>query len=157
MPAGNWREYYLKNRDKYIRYAIEYNKSHPELQVARRQKPEAKEYQKNYHKEWVQKNNKHFAGYMSQYIRKKRLEVIKLLGSRCSNESCQIIGGCNDIRCLEIDHINNDGYIERKKISGVSAYLYYLRNPDEAKRRLQILCSNCNKIKEHERLASLRN
>lgn len=59
----------------------------------------------------------------------------------------------SDIRALVIDHINGEGYKERRlKLFKSSYYMikYYLSNPDEAFEKLQILCYNCNWIKKLE-------
>jgi RNase P subunit RPR2 len=58
--------------------------------------------------------------------------------------------GFDDIRALTMDHINGDGYIQRKEIKrgGSSFYLWARENgyPDD----LQVLCHNCQWIKRHE-------
>lgn len=78
-----------------------------------------------------------------------RLELKQKVLDRYGN-SC---AGCgfNDIRALQIDHINNNGAEERKalggkNISGWRFYLYLVSNglPDG----YQTLCANCNMIKE---------
>lgn len=50
--------------------------------------------------------------------------------------------------CLEIDHIHNDGYIERagkRNFSGRFARII-LRHGDPGQ-RYQVLCANCNRSK----------
>ena len=51
---------------------------------------------------------------------------------------------------LVIDHVNGDGYEQRKQ-SPTKRMYYYLNNPERIKIELQILCANCNWIKAHER------
>ena len=76
----------------------------------------------------------------------KRLIVIDHLGSKC----CRC-GYEEDIRALELDHKNNDGYLDRKKVGRKGKiYRYYSKNLKEAEEVLQVLCSNCNKIKQIE-------
>lgn len=82
--------------------------------------------------------------------RKSRLLLIEQLGGRCSNSSCLVPGGCTDIRCLQFDHIHSDGYIERKSVYPATMIRYYLKNPDIAKKKIQLLCANCNWIKKSE-------
>lgn len=59
--------------------------------------------------------------------------------------------GFNDVRCLEIDHINNDGAKERKKIFGNSKmaggafYRWLIKN--NYPKGYQVLCKNCNWLK----------
>lgn len=85
--------------------------------------------------------------------RKYKLELkIKLMNSLggviCTNLDCQVSGKCKDIRCLQIDHKNGDGYKDKQRFKSTTAmYLYYLKNLEEAKRNLQVLCANCNWIK----------
>ncbi len=51
----------------------------------------------------------------------------------------------NDLRCLQFDHINGGGEADRRiGMSGDTLYRWVIKNPDEAKKKFQILCSNCN-------------
>ena len=75
---------------------------------------------------------------------KLRTNIFNIIGSSCKN--C----GIKDIRVLRIDHINSDGGIERRKYPGNKLYYHILSlNPDEAKKRYQTLCVNCNNIKKY--------
>lgn len=74
----------------------------------------------------------------------KRLKVIDYLGGKCAH--------CNydkDIRALVLDHINSDGKQDRLRL-GSRISRYYVNNLEEAKLKLQVLCSNCNLIKSFE-------
>ncbi len=70
------------------------------------------------------------------------------------------ICGFDDPRALVIDHINNNGAEHRKKIQsdrqggGATTYLWLSKNkyPDG----FQVLCANCNTIKERCHRRSLR-
>ena len=92
-------------------------------------------------------------GYIKEsctYNRKLRLTLIALLGDRCSNSHCLVPGGCNDIRCLQIDHINGGGYKQLKILGNLhNIIVYYMKHQQEAKQDLQILCANCNWIKRY--------
>ena len=102
-------------------------------------KEEYNNYMKNYrktHPEYMEKANIR--------LKEKRLKLMDVLGGRiCSN--C----GFNDIRALQIDHKNGQGHRERlnHKDSNYLMYLYYLKNLESAKEKLQVLCANCNWIK----------
>ncbi len=72
--------------------------------------------------------------------REKRREVVRRLGGRC------IQCGFSDIRALVLDHKTGDGGQDRKRVGNRIAR-YYVRHPDEAKEKLQVLCANCNMIK----------
>ncbi len=55
--------------------------------------------------------------------------------------------GFDDIRTLEIDHINGGGTKERTEIGHGPIYGRVLQHPE----KYQLLCANCHKIKTHER------
>jgi hypothetical protein len=80
-----------------------------------------------------------------KYQQKKRRELFTLLGDRC------VICGFTDTRALQLDHKFGGGTQELIKFKGNwQLYNYYLKNPELAKERLQILCANHNWIKRHE-------
>lgn len=71
-----------------------------------------------------------------------RNKVVEILGSKCT--VCSIA----DIELLEIHHINNDGALDRKRFSNPEQmWRYYILHPDEAKRKLQLLCANHHKLR----------
>lgn len=86
--------------------------------------------------------------YMRKYYEKTkyylipRTRLIQLLGNSCIN--C----GFNDIRALQIDHINGGGNQESEMMGPYSMYTFYLNNIIFAHQRLQVLCANCNWIKK---------
>jgi len=85
------------------------------------------------------------------YRMRLREKMFELLGKKCSNPHCLIIGMCVDMRCLQIDHVNGNGSKEQKKMGLHGMYRYYVNHPDLAKQKLQVLCANCNWIKRFER------
>jgi 5-methylcytosine-specific restriction endonuclease McrA len=73
-----------------------------------------------------------------RYIRLKQ-EAITILGGKCCRCSC------DDIRCLEIDHIipvRGD-----RNVYGVKLYRSITQGNTE---NLQVLCANCHAIKTYE-------
>lgn len=52
----------------------------------------------------------------------------------------------DDITCLEIDHIHNDGYLVRKKGGGHTLYRLIIKS-GFPRDRFQVLCRNCNTAK----------
>lgn len=92
-----------------------------------------------------------------------RNKVVLKLGARCANPACLVPGGCTDLRALQIDHVNNDGAEERKKYGALGSrggqqplprskmQAIYLLALEDTQDRYQLLCANCNVIKEHER------
>jgi hypothetical protein len=87
---------------------------------------------------------------VNRYHRRIHEEIYKLLGDACRN--C----GNADRRVLELDHINNDGYLERPlgRANGGGSYkrdLQVRKHPA----KFQILCANCHAIKTFEHRKSL--
>lgn len=77
-----------------------------------------------------------------------RDSLLDVLGSRVC-----VRCGFADKRALNIDHINGGGNQDKKRFGGKYGsrfVLYYIRHPEEARRKLQVLCSNCNQIKKIE-------
>lgn len=111
-----------------------------------------KEKYNEYMKKYQRQNSKQNRNNARLYHHKLRLSLIKLLGSKCN---CKIkncchkgICGIKDLRCLQIDHINGNGAIERKRFKHKAVFhRFYLNNPDKIKGELQLLCSNCNWVK----------
>ncbi len=67
--------------------------------------------------------------------------------------------GFDDIRALCLDHVNNDGAEQRRNIrpknrhrGGSSIDVYIRAKRNKFPKDLQVLCSNCNRIKEHKRI-----
>lgn len=71
-----------------------------------------------------------------------KAKLFEILGGAC----CCLCGYCKDTRVLQFDHIKNDGHIDRKRFGRavMTMYRYYIKHPEEAKEKLQILCANCN-------------
>ena len=74
-----------------------------------------------------------------------RKEVMEGYGGKCS--SC----GFDDPRALALDHVNDNGAEERKEWRGKMDFFYQKIIADGFPADYQILCANCNSIKEFER------
>jgi len=126
-------EYRKKNRAKIKAYMANYSKVN---RATIRQK----------HKVWRDMNN----GVVRNYSKKRRValraSILNLLGCKCSR--C----GFDDVRALDIDHVNNDGFQDRSAMDWTTIMAGYASNPKRAKKCLQILCRNCNWIKHLETL-----
>jgi hypothetical protein len=109
---------YLKNRDKELGQAVEYQHSH----------------------------GKEVALYRKKYRDNLRKKAIEALGGKCANPyNLPHPDWCNDIRCLQIDHINGGGTKELNLISRPS----FLHSIIKGERKdVQLLCANCNWIKK---------
>ena len=136
------------------------------------------ERQREYKKEWS-KNHPHYSrdyyrknkGKMKLWrdknrelhnngVRKIRLRhKMELMNILCNGNICCQKCSFRDIRVLQFDHINNDGYKFRKCPSraNTSELWYYFKNPQKALGVLQVLCANCNWIKKVENLNSYHN
>jgi len=86
-------------------------------------------------------------------MRDIRKNLVISLGHRCAckEPDCWHIGQCviEDYRILQIDHVDSGGTKEIELKGNRVMYLYYLKHPEEAKQKLQILCANCNWMKRH--------
>ena len=105
----------------------------------RKNKEHVKKYRKEYYEEKKMKERKAHKKYMT----KMRTFILKRLGNKC----CQC--GFDDVRALQIDHINGGGRKERDKIGSTSSYYRMLRDlsDNEIYEKYQLLCANCNMIK----------
>jgi hypothetical protein len=88
------------------------------------------------HREIRKRNNK-------EYYRKLRIATLELLDNKC----CKC--GFNDIRALQVDHINGGGSKEKKSITCVY-WKYVINSILKEEGRYQLLCANCNWIKRVE-------
>ena len=82
-----------------------------------------------------------------------RKSLFNLLGGHICKQ-CKF----TDPRALNIDHVDNTGYLDDKRFDDDrQRNAYYLKHIDEAINLLQILCSYCNRIKEYERKKGSQN
>jgi len=143
------KEYKKNNSEKIKKQVHDYYLNHKYIITQRSKlwyhnnKEKAKQYKQN-NKQKVRMWTRH-------YMNKFRKSLIQILGNKCSNTNCLIAGGCTDIRCLQLDHINGGGRKELREFkNNIYRYRYYCNHPDEAKQKLQVLCANCNWIKRYE-------
>ena len=85
-----------------------------------------------------------FKGYrsVSNSSRNLRMDVLLILGGVC------VRCGFDDIRALQIDHVNGGGNREVLEL-GHRARLY-MKIRDGDSEGYQLLCANCNSIKRYE-------
>jgi hypothetical protein len=79
--------------------------------------------------------------------RKRRLEILSMFGEI----KCNSCGYNADYRALHIDHVNGNGYLERKTIPHAWSYKFWKTALAERRSNYQILCANCNWIKKLEK------
>jgi hypothetical protein len=127
VPKVNWFPSHEKNGN-YICHSCYYNQRKI-WERKTRQRPKAKEYARDYR-------------------RKKREEIIKLLGNKCSNPNCPIPEDKLDIRILEIDHVKGNGNKERASFPTTWAYYKFVFEQIKlGSKRYQSLCPYCNALK----------
>ncbi len=78
---------------------------------------------------------------ITKFDKNTRRLLVKFLGNKC--KQC----GFDDIRALQIDHINGGGNKEYEKYGNSNVYYFYLTHFEKAKKNIQVLCANCNMIK----------
>ncbi len=135
------REYHEKHRDKHLQYLHKYYLEHQEKK---------KEY-----------NQRNWGKYQSdpEYRERRKKAAnesharIKLnVLSHYSNGKLQCaICGFNDIRALCLDHINNCGMKKRFLTGSGGRKLAFFLSKNNFPEGFQVLCANCNSIKEIER------
>ena len=106
-------------------------------------KKNVQEYQEVYTK----KNRALVSSKAAVRARTHRKTLIKLIGER-SGEGKPICMCCgeDDPIYLQIDHVNNDGYLERQtryRTGNILTVKRYLESPE----KFQLLCANCNHAK----------
>lgn len=145
-----WRQWYKKNgsalkaklRIKYAKNAEEFRAKQRIKRIGREEKFNAAT------RRWRTRNPNASRNY-NEIQRKK---ILTLLGGKCSNPACQWLNadgtrGCTDGRCLQIDHINGGGHLERKIIGYSVMCRKLLANYGAG---YQLLCANCNWIKKYQ-------
>lgn len=95
------------------------------------------------HIRWYQSHKTEKSTYNRERNKRLRNAVLQALGAKCSN--C----GYDDIRALQIDHINGGGCKEKRNITS-TYWKYVLQEIIDGTTKYQVLCANCNWIKRHE-------
>jgi len=119
-------------------YMREYNKRPTSRELRRKQKPRKSERERIYLKK----------------LRKKAFEVIANgQPIKCLRQKEWKCCSYSDFDFLTFDHIYNDGAEDRKKsLVAQKLYGWIIKNPQEARKKLQILCRNAQAKKELERI-----
>jgi hypothetical protein len=124
--------------------------NHKEYLAKHRQKNREK--YKQYQQKYYDRSRLDILDRDSSNIQHWRLQVLNKFGNRCNNLECNWINadgsrGCIDKRCLQIDHINNDGFKEKSK-----SIAFYKKVLQDTNSNYQLLCANCNWIKREKYL-----
>ena len=116
-------------REKELAKSKKYNQEHQEERRQYAQKPERKRYEIKWYKD-------------------NRIDCLKIYSKKVSNSSEPICSSCGlkDVRFLQIDHINGVTTNDGRGASNLVAYLRRNNYPGG----YQVLCGNCNWLKEFE-------
>ena len=90
-------------------------------------------------KDWQKRHRAKRIKLYQNYQRQLKEKIHKLLGSQCVG--CGYVG-----TALQIDHVNNDGFQDRKKARKERGcyYAYVLKKLEAGSKEYQLLCANCN-------------
>jgi len=133
------REYMSEYRKTHHEYRERVNRRRCERQKLNREKTSKR------WTEWRRDNAERQNKYNRDQLRKKRLQIIDLLGGQC--ECC----GESEYEFLAIDHRNGDGNKHRKELTGRNRSMngtrfcnIVLKELKFGTDRYRILCHNCN-------------
>ena len=141
------KKYGNENKELISKRSKNYRSRNPEKfrERAKRYYQQNKDECKQRAKEYNKKNSTKVKKKNKIYTQKRKIETLDLIGNgviECSN--C----GYNDQRFLDIDHIDPSLKCRKKEKGGLSQYI--LRNKNDIS-DFQILCGNCNWLKEVKR------
>ena len=97
----------------------------------------------SYYKRYYRKNSEKRKRKATEYTRNMKKAVHTILGGEC------VRCGFDDVRALQIDHVNGGGNKEVKKVTK-HYYKYVLEKIVAGSVDYQLLCANCNWIKRVE-------
>lgn len=99
-----------------------------------------------YQREWTHRpeNQERVKKQWRDKRRHIRFQVLEALGGRC------VRCGFSDARALQVDHVHDDGYVDRKERGVSFQRLMYNAILAGEQDQYQLLCANCNWIKRWE-------
>lgn len=147
------KEYYKKNRE----HKKAYNKEYRLKNLGRLRKHDRDYYWRNIEKirDYREKNSTRIALKRKEYADKIKQEVLKHY-SADSEPKCVVCSKRNSA-LLTIDHINESGAKERKRLrkkGGIDFYIWLKKNGFPA--GYQVLCYNCNWLKRYKNNDTIR-
>lgn len=113
-----------------------------------RSRPGAKERRRVHDRKMYVAKKEELSAYKSLRVRRLKARVFELLGKKCSWwEGCT----WTDIRALQIDHVQDDGNLDRQ-MNGKDQAALYLRilRCERPAEKYQVLCANHNWVKRCE-------
>jgi len=147
-------DYYRKHRAEKLEYAKHHKETNRQKILAFHQ-----HYYQTHRENWIKSNAKRTLRYsIDPIFRAKRLKQrqdnyerrrLKVLSAYSAGTLSCIVCGFNDVRALNIDHINEVGSKHKNRLGGCILTKYLIDNNYPP--GYQVLCSNCNAIKEYNR------
>lgn len=141
------RAYAAAHPDKIREYRRRRAAKYPERVAAQKRASNVRcrERVRRYHRAWEAKNREKLRVRNQEQRRRIRLEAIAAYGGRCA--CC----GESQTEFLTIDHVYNDGAVERRGDRRLTGTKFYqrLKRLGWPKDRYQLLCFNCNCAKGH--------
>lgn len=110
-------------------------------EAKKRERLRKREYSRKYQQNLREKNPKRKRQLWHEHYERLKASAFTKLGGKC------VKCGIDDVRVLQIDHINGGGTRESKLRGNLFAYRRVINGDSD----LQLLCANCNWIKRHER------
>lgn len=106
-------------------------------------------YNPEYQRKWRKEHPGRCTESVKKHYWKRKHLVFDKFGNKCANPACQWLNsdgtrGCTDMRCLQIDHVNDDGYVDQENRKPITFLRLVL---EDTLGRYQLLCANCNWIK----------
>ena len=119
----------------------------------RRRRPEIKERIKRYQQTYYQRpevkeRDRRWRWKMHSKSRRGGAAQVRVAILAFFDSAC-VRCGFSDTRALQIDHVQGDGFRERRAAS-IDFYLKVLTSLQHGEQRYQVLCANCNWIKRDE-------
>jgi hypothetical protein len=128
------------NPQKHLEIQAAWRTKTPDKQKHKQDNWNKSEVGKQRKKQWQQDNLEKVR--LLSKLRRQRIRsaILDAYGNRCTTCGFNL-----DVRALDLDHINNDGAEERKRLqtSTINEYVFKNNFPDT----YQLLCRNCNWIK----------
>lgn len=143
------KKYYAENRDVVLERGRKYRAENRGKERERRKKyyAENREQELEKTRKYQEEHREYYRSRNRLLFYDARVKVLSYLNPELKCEKC----GIDDIRLLTIDHINNDGYQERKNKTAYQIYKKIVEMPlSAARKKYQVLCRNCNWLRRYE-------
>lgn len=146
------KRYYEKHRKKIRKQQNDYYRDNREDMLVKQKARSKKYYDSN--KEKILERVRFRIANNVDGARDRKLQLARDRWKRDRDAMFVALGGAqcacwfNDVRALEIDHINGNGKEHRRNMSNSTYRDYVISHVDE----FQVLCSNCHSIKTYEEL-----